>query len=121
LGGVLVGIIISVTANTVRLILYNKRGEIEILKLVGARDSFVRLPLYLEGGLQGLLGAGGAILLLFVLFHYFSLKVSPLVSLYFGQLHLSFLTPTMIAWILGIGMASGLLGGLLSLRKAARF
>jgi cell division transport system permease protein len=120
LGGVLVGIIISVTANTVRLILYNKRGEIEILKLVGARDSFVKLPLYLEGGLQGLLGAGGAILLLFVLFHFFSLKVSPFVSLYFGQLRLIFLTPTMIAWILGIGMASGLLGGLLSLRKAAR-
>jgi len=120
LGGILVVIIVSVTANTVRLTLYNKRGEIEIMKLVGATDAFVKLPFYLEGGLQGLLGAGGSILLLFVLFHFFSLKVAPYVSLYFGQLRLSFLPPNLIAWILGIGVASGLLGGLLSLRKPAR-
>jgi cell division transport system permease protein len=120
LGGILVVIIVSVTANTVRLTLYNKRGEIEILKLVGATDAFVKLPFYLEGGLQGLLGAGGSILLLFVLFHFFSLKVAPYVSLYFGQLHLHFLSPKLIAWILGVGVISGLLGGLLSLRKPAR-
>lgn len=119
LGGVLVLIIVSVTANTVRLTLYNKRGEIEILKLVGATDSFVKLPLYLEGGLQGLLGAGGSILLLLVLFHVFSAKVAPYISFYFGQLRLSFLPPHMIAWILGIGVTAGLLGGLFSLRKAA--
>lgn len=119
-GGVLVIILVSVTANTVRLTLYNKKEEIAILKLVGATDTFVKLPFYLEGGLQGLLGAGGSILLLLVLFHFFSLKASPYVSLYFGQLRLSFLSPTMIAWILGIGVASGLLGGLFSLRKAAR-
>ena len=119
LGGVLVAIVVSVTANTVRLTLYNKKSEIEILKLVGATDAFVKLPFYLEGGLQGLLGAGGSILLLFVLFHFFSLKVSPYVSFYFGELRLSFLPPAMIASILGIGVAAGLLGGLLSLRKAA--
>jgi len=120
LGGVLVVIVVSVTANTVRLTLYNKKGEIEILKLVGATDAFVKLPFYLEGGLQGLLGAGGSILLLLVIFHFFSRKVSPYVSLYFGELRLSFLSPPMIAWILGIGVAAGLLGGLFSLRKAAR-
>jgi cell division transport system permease protein len=120
LGGILVVIIVSVTANTVRLTLYNKKGEIEILKLIGATDTFVRLPFYLEGGLQGLLGAGGAVLVLFVLFHFFSLKVSPYVNLYFGQLRLHFLPPNLIAWIVGIGVISGLLGGLFSLRKPAR-
>jgi cell division transport system permease protein len=120
LGGVLVAIVVSVTANTVRLTLYNKKSEIEILKLVGAKDTFVKLPFYLEGGLQGFLGAGGSILLLLVLFHFFSLKVSPYLSFYFGQLPLHFLPPTMIASVLGIGVASGLVGGLFSLRKAAR-
>jgi cell division transport system permease protein len=120
LGVILVLIIVSVTANTVRLTLYNKRGEIEILKLVGARDTFVKLPFYLEGGLQGLLGAGGAVLLLFVIFHFFSLKVAPYVNLYFGQLDLRFLSSNAITWILGVGVISGLLGGLLSLRKSAR-
>ena len=120
LGGILVVIIVSVTANTVRLTLYNKKGEIEILKLIGATDNFVRLPFYLEGGLQGLLGAGGAVLVLFVLFHFFTLKVAPYVNLYFGQLNLHFLPPNLIAWILGIGVISGLLGGLFSLRKSSR-
>jgi cell division transport system permease protein len=120
LGGILVAIIISVTANTVRLTLYNKKEEIEILKLVGATDTFVKLPFYLEGGLQGLLGAGSALLLLLVLFHVFSLEISPYVSLFFGQLHLQFLPLNMIAWILGLGVVSGLLGGLFSLRRAAR-
>jgi len=120
LGGILVVIIVSVTANTVRLTLYNKKGEIEILKLIGATDNFVRLPFYLEGGLQGLLGAGGAVLVLFVLFHFFTLKVTPYVNLYFGQLNLHFLPPNLIAWILGIGVISGLLGGLFSLRKSSR-
>jgi cell division transport system permease protein len=120
LGGILVVIIVSVTANTVRLTLYNKKGEIEILKLIGATDTFVRLPFYLEGGLQGLLGAGGAVLVLFVLFHFFTLKVAPYVNLYFGHLRLHFLPPNLIAWILGIGVISGLLGGLFSLRRPAR-
>lgn len=120
LGGILIVIIVTVTANTVRLTLYNKKGEIEILKLIGATDAFVRLPFYLEGGLQGLLGAGGAVLVLYVLFHFFSLKVSPYVNLYFGQLRLHFLPPNLIAWIVGIGVISGLLGGLFSLRKPAR-
>lgn len=120
LGGIMVVIIVSVTANTVRLTLYNKKGEIEILKLIGATDAFVRLPFYLEGGLQGLLGAGGAVLVLFVLFHFFSLKVSPYVNLFFGQLRLHFLPPNLIAWIVGVGVISGLLGGLFSLRKPAR-
>jgi cell division transport system permease protein len=120
LGGILIVIIVSVTANTVRLTLYNKKGEIEILKLIGATDAFVRLPFYLEGGLQGLLGAGGAVLVLYILFHFFSLKVSPYVNLYFGQLRLHFLPLNLIAWIVGIGVISGLLGGLFSLRKPAR-
>ena len=120
LGGILVVIIVSVTANTVRLTIYNKKGEIEILKLIGATDTFVRLPFYLEGGLQGLLGAGGAVLVLFVLFHFFSLKVAPYVNFYFGHLRLHFLSPNLIAWIVGIGVLSGLLGGLFSLRRPAR-
>jgi cell division transport system permease protein len=120
LGGILVAIIISVTANTVRLTLYNKKGEIEILKLVGATDTFVTLPFYLEGGLQGLLGAGVAILLLFALFRVFSLAIAPYVSLFLGEMQLRFLPPSVIAWILGVGVASGFLGGLFSLRRAAR-
>ncbi|GAC1340891.1 MAG: permease-like cell division protein FtsX [Myxococcales bacterium] len=52
-----VGSALLVVANTIRLAVYARRDEIEIMKLVGATDAYVRLPFLLEGALQGLLGA----------------------------------------------------------------
>jgi cell division transport system permease protein len=46
-----------VVANTIRLAVYARRDEIEIMKLVGATDAYVRAPFLLEGALQGLCGA----------------------------------------------------------------
>ena len=54
---VVLGAALLVVANTIRLAVYARRDEIEIMKLVGATDGYVRLPFLLEGGLQGLLGA----------------------------------------------------------------
>ena len=54
----LVGIAaLLVVANTIRLAVYARRDEIEIMKLVGATDRYVRAPFLLEGALQGLCGA----------------------------------------------------------------
>ncbi|MCA1716485.1 MAG: ABC transporter permease [Actinobacteria bacterium] len=49
--------------NTVRLSIFARRKEIEVMKLVGASDSFVRTPFVLEGLVQGLIGAIPAALL----------------------------------------------------------
>jgi cell division transport system permease protein len=51
------GAAILVVANTIRLAVYARRDEIEIMKLVGATDAYVRLPFLLEGALQGVMGA----------------------------------------------------------------
>ncbi len=64
--GTFVGLLIIIAAmflvtNTVHLVIYNRRNEIEIAKLVGATRSFVILPFLIEGAIQGLLGALGAI------------------------------------------------------------
>jgi cell division transport system permease protein len=53
----LVGITLFVIVNTIRLAVYARRQEIEIMKLVGATDWFIRWPFVLEGVLCGLLGA----------------------------------------------------------------
>jgi cell division transport system permease protein len=55
------GAALLVVANTIRLAEYARRDEIEIMKLVGATDGYVRLPFLLEGVLQGLIGAGLAL------------------------------------------------------------
>jgi len=53
-------------ANTIRLSIFSRRREIEVMKLVGASNWFVRGPFMLEGLLQGLIGSVAAVALLLV-------------------------------------------------------
>jgi cell division transport system permease protein len=117
LAGILIVVVVSVTANTVRLMLYNRRSEIEIMRLVGASEVFVSTPFCIEGGIQAVSGAAVSLLLLFMVYYVFSLQISPYLSSYFGRLHLSFLTPQVMIMILVVGIGSGLLGGVFSLRR----
>ena len=61
LGGVLVGAALLIVANTIRLAIYSREDEIEILSLVGAGRVFQRAPFILEGIAEG--AAGGALAL----------------------------------------------------------
>ena len=64
--GLLCGATAILVANTLRLAVYARRDEIQIMKLVGATDGFVGLPFLIEGLIQGMVGAGlavGALLL----------------------------------------------------------
>lgn len=56
--------VLYIIINTIQLTVYARRKEIEIMKLVGATDAFVRWPFLLEGILLGLLGAGLAFIIL---------------------------------------------------------
>src|SRR5262249_59223146 len=57
---------VFIVSATLQLAIYSRREEIEIQKLVGATDRFVKAPFLIEGALQGLLGAGVAILALWM-------------------------------------------------------
>src|SRR5262249_3739577 len=58
----------SVISSTMRLLLHRRRIEVEVLKLVGASNHFVRRPFVIEGATQGALGAALAIVVLGALF-----------------------------------------------------
>ncbi len=51
--------------NTIRTAVFARRREVEVMKLVGATNWFVRIPFMLEGLVQGLIGAGLAVLAMF--------------------------------------------------------
>src|SRR5436190_8114101 len=55
-------------ANTIRLSIFSRRREIEVMKLVGATNWFVRVPFVLEGMLTGFAGAAGGVLLLLLVY-----------------------------------------------------
>ncbi len=65
---VVLGAVVSVVSSTMRMALSRRSSEVEVLKMVGATDSYVRGPFVIEGALQGALGAAGAVLLLGCLF-----------------------------------------------------
>lgn len=62
----LVGSSILLVGNTIRLSLFARRREVEVMKLVGATDWFIRWPFVLEGLVVGLIGGATAILVLLV-------------------------------------------------------
>jgi cell division transport system permease protein len=67
--GIGIGLIVAATllvSNTIRLSIFARRREIEVMKLVGASNSFVRLPFMIEGFLTGLFAAVITVLLLVV-------------------------------------------------------
>jgi cell division transport system permease protein len=64
LGGLLVVASILLISNTIRLSLFARRREVEVMKLVGATDSFIRWPFVLEGLILGAIGGLVAIVLL---------------------------------------------------------
>jgi len=102
-------------ANTIRLSIFSRRREIEVMKLVGASNWFVRGPFVLEGIITGFVGALLAVILLFVG------KETLLTSIWFedeGVHALPFVLNALI--LLGLGLVLGAMASALTLRRFLR-
>jgi cell division transport system permease protein len=110
--------ILTVTTSTT-LVLHARRQETEVMRLVGAPEAAIRLPLLLQGLLQGLAGAGLALVVLRVAHQIAAPHLEPLTSLTIGLPHLEFLTPTATVTILLAGAVLGAFGGTLARGRRA--
>jgi cell division transport system permease protein len=115
LGGVLGLAALLIVANTIRLAVYARRDELEILALVGASRAVVGIPFVLEGALQGTAGGTLALGLLYALFRLLAPALGPDLALVLGFVEPRFLTPVGMAALVAAGTALGILGSLLSL------
>ena len=108
---------IFIISNTIKLTLISRKDEIEIMKLVGATNFFIRVPFYLEGILQGLLGAFFALIVLFFSYQLFSNWISQ--SSYFSLkfFKIFFFPLPYLLLITAVGMITGFLGSFFSLGK----
>jgi cell division transport system permease protein len=113
-GGVLgVAAILTVTTATT-LVLHARRYETEIMRLVGAPEITIRLPLLLQGMVQGMLGAALALVGLAVGFSFAAPKLEPLMTVTLGLARIDFLPVTQMVAIAAAGTVLGALGGLLA-------
>jgi cell division transport system permease protein len=108
-----VAAILTVTTATT-LVLHARRQETEIMRLVGASELMVRLPLLLQGMMQGLLGAMLAIWVLIGSYTLAAPRLEPLVHQTLGVERLGFLRPYNVVALMCAGTVLGGLGGWLA-------
>ena len=113
---VVLAAVISVVSSTIRLALQRRRIEVEVLKLVGATDDYVRRPYVVEGAVQGALGATLALVLLGVLFAIVQSQFDASFATLIG------LKPSFLPWSVALalvvsGALLGALAALLSVRR----
>lgn len=111
--------VVSVIGSTMRLLLHRRKAEVEVLKLVGATDGFVRRPFVIEGATQGAAGAVAALLMLGVLFLIVRGRFDQELSALLG------VTPSFLPWymalsMVALGAALGAATALVSLRKMVK-
>ena len=105
--------ILTVTTATT-LVLHARRQETEIMRLVGAPELMVRLPLLLQGMMQGLLGAMLAIWVLIGAYTLVAPRLEPLVHQTLGVERLGFLRPYDVVGLMFAGTVLGGFGGWLA-------
>lgn len=81
--GVFIIVSILVILNTIRLAIFTRKNEIEIMRLVGASDRFIKVPFIVEGVLYGLIACVLAIILMWIGIY---VIIAPLVTRYLGEL-----------------------------------
>jgi cell division transport system permease protein len=112
--GVIGVIVLFIIVNTIRLAVLARAEEIEVMRLVGASDAFIRWPFVFEGAFVGLLGATVTLAVLAV-------AADPLGKFMFDffrvlPLHFGTLARDLVVLVLGAGVGLGVLGSWVSVR-----
>jgi len=115
---VLLVVSLLIISNTVKLAMYDRRDEIAIMKMVGATNGFIRLPFVVEGFTLGMLGAGLAFGLEWLMYDSLVLRLESVDTLkLFSFVPFTELLWPMIATFVAAGLFVGIVGSWTSIRK----
>jgi len=119
-GGILSAAAVAIIASTIRLALYARRDEIEILRLVGAGRIFIKIPYLLEGAVLGAVGGALSLAMLRGGFEYLSLQAGLSGRVLGLESAWSFFPIQMSAMMVLGGLLLGFTGSLVSLVELGR-
>ncbi|MCL1112151.1 permease-like cell division protein FtsX [Shewanella basaltis] len=120
IAALLVLAVVLVIGNTIRLAIMNRRTEIEVMKLVGATESFIQRPFLYTGIWYGVIGGILAWLIINALVWYLDGALAELLGLYGSQLTIQSLTFTELLKLMLLASFLGWLGSYLSVRQHLR-
>lgn len=117
LGGILILASFFIISNVIKLNVFARKNEIEILRLVGATNLFIRIPFILEGIVLGILGSALSLALLFLVIKAFPLYLGSSLGALQQLLSLRSLTAGQSLWLVAGGAAIGILGSVTSVSR----
>ncbi|HAJ70021.1 MAG: permease-like cell division protein FtsX [Alkalibacterium sp.] len=116
--GALIFTAIFLISNTIRITIFSRRTEIEIMKLVGATNWFIRWPFLIEGALIGFVGALIPVSIIsYIYISGFDTIMNFLSGTYFSLLPPNPFLIQIVGLLLTIGVVIGSIGSALSIRK----
>ncbi len=117
LGGFLVIAVIFIVSNTIKLTIYSRRDELDVMALVGATSFFIKAPFLLEGVIQGAIGSILSVVLLFGLYEAFLHNAGSFLTFNPATSGLGFLPLEYVGGLLLAGAMLGFIGSLTSLKR----
>lgn len=117
LGGFLVLAVVFIVSNTIKLTIYSRRDELEVMSLVGATRFFIKAPFLLEGLIQGVAGSLLSLILLFALYEGFLHNAGSFLTFNPTTSGLGFLPLEYVGGLLLAGALLGFIGSLTSLKR----
>jgi cell division transport system permease protein len=117
LGGILTLASFFIISNVIRLNVFARKEEIEILRMVGATNLFIRVPFLLEGIILGAMGALISLALLFLLVKFFPLYLGASLGALEEIINFRYLSLTQISMLIAGGVIIGFLGSLSCLAR----
>jgi cell division transport system permease protein len=115
MGALFFMVTVFIISNTIRLALYSRRDEIDIMRLVGATDAFIKIPSFIAGLIQGAIGGTAGLIALYIGYLTISANIERNFSSY--VVHIRFLSWDVALWIIVYSIFVGWLGCFLSLKQ----
>lgn len=114
----LIFVAVFLISNTIRMTIMSRQRDIEIMRLVGAKNSYIRGPFFFEGAWVGLLGAIIPSMIVFFVYRYVYSSFNPQFEMQGLSLYpLASFLPLLIGGMFLVGIIIGALGSVISMRR----